>query len=135
MRHKYKPGARAGAQAQDRARGVVPIALASVYGGFFGAGLGVILTAVISITDPGNLRAIKSLKNLLATFVTAAAIVIFIAQGSVHWPATLCMLAGALLGGYLGGYLIRVLPAQAVRLFVIVTGAAMTIIYAARCWF
>ena len=60
----------------------------------------------------------------------AAAIVIFIAQGSVHWPATLCMLAGALLGGYLGGYLIRVLPAQAVRLFVIVTGAAMTIIYA-----
>ena len=127
---------RRGAQAQDRAaRGVVPIALASVYGGFFGAGLGVILTAVISITDPGNLRAIKSLKNLLATFVTAAAIVIFIAQGSVHWPATLCMLAGALLGGYLGGYLIRVLPAQAVRLFVIVTGAAMTIIYAARCWF
>ncbi|WZB69963.1 sulfite exporter TauE/SafE family protein [Achromobacter xylosoxidans] len=126
---------RRGAQAQDRAaRGVVPIALASVYGGFFGAGLGVILTAVISITDPGNLRAIKSLKNLLATFVTAAAIVIFIAQGSVHWPATLCMLAGALLGGYLGGYLIRVLPAQAVRLFVIVTGAAMTIIYAARYW-
>ena len=45
------------------------------------------------------------------------------------------MLAGALLGGYLGGYLIRVLPAQAVRLFVIVTGAAMTIIYAARYWF
>ena len=128
--------ARRRARAQDRAaRGVVPIALASVYGGFFGAGLGVILTAVISITDPGNLRAIKSLKNLLATFVTAAAIVIFIAQGSVHWPATLCMLAGALLGGYLGGYLIRVLPAQAVRLFVIVTGAAMTIIYAARYWF
>ena len=126
---------RRGAQAQTAPRGVVPIALASVYGGFFGAGLGVILTAVISITDPGNLRAIKSLKNLLATFVTAAAIVIFIAQGSVHWPATLCMLAGALLGGYLGGYLIRVLPAQAVRLFVIVTGAAMTIIYAARCWF
>ena len=113
MRHKYKPERAPArrAQAQDRAaRGVVPIALASVYGGFFGAGLGVILTAVISITDPGNLRAIKSLKNLLATFVTAAAIVIFIAQGSVHWPATLCMLAGALLGGYLGGYLIRVLP-------------------------
>ena len=89
MRHKYKPGARAGAraQAQDRAaRGVVPIALASVYGGFFGAGLGVILTAVISITDPGNLRAIKSLKNLLATFVTAAAIVIFIAQDRSTGP-------------------------------------------------
>lgn len=45
------------------------------------------------------------------------------------------MLAGALLGGYLGGYLIRVLPAQAVRLFVIVTGAAMTIIHASRYWF
>ncbi len=114
---------------------MLPIALASVYGGFFGAGLGVILTAVISITDPGNLRAIKSLKNLLATFVTAAAIVIFIAQGSVHWPATLCMLAGALAGGYLGGHLIRVLPASAIRAFVIVTGAAMTVIYAVKYWF
>ena len=52
---------RRGGQAQDGpARGLLPIALASVYGGFFGAGLGVILTAVISITDPGNLRAIKS---------------------------------------------------------------------------
>ncbi|AMG35801.1 sulfite exporter TauE/SafE family protein [Achromobacter xylosoxidans] len=127
---------RRGGQAQDGpARGLLPIALASVYGGFFGAGLGVILTAVISITDPGNLRAIKSLKNLLATFVTAAAIVIFIAQGSVHWPATLCMLAGALAGGYLGGHLIRVLPASAIRAFVIVTGAVMTVIYATKYWF
>lgn len=74
-------------------------------------------------------------ENLLATFVTAAAIVIFIVQGSVHWPATLCMLAGALAGGYLGGHLIRVLPASAIRAFVIVTGAAMTVIYAAKYWF
>ena len=133
MRRKQAWSARRRAQAR-RARRRTNRAGIGVWG-FFGAGLGVILTAVISITDPGNLRAIKSLKNLLATFVTAAAIVIFIAQGSVHWPATLCMLAGALLGGYLGGYLIRVLPAQAVRLFVIVTGAAMTIIYASRYWF
>ncbi|WZB75402.1 sulfite exporter TauE/SafE family protein [Achromobacter insuavis] len=124
---------RRGGQAQEsRARGVLPITLASVYGGF-GAGLGVILTAVISITDPGNLRAIKSLKNLLATFVTAAAIVIFIAREPVHWPATLCMLAGALAGGYLGGHL---RPARfGSPGFVIVTGAVMTVIYAAKYWF
>lgn len=116
-------------------RGVIPITLASIYGGFFGAGLGVILTAVVSITDPGHIRAVKSLKNLLATCVTAAAIVIFIARGAVRWPATLCMLAGALLGGYLGGHLIRVLPARVVRGIVLVTGATMSVIYAMRYWF
>jgi uncharacterized membrane protein YfcA len=115
-------------------RGVLPIALASVYGGFFGAGLGVILTAVVSITDPGSMRAIKSLKNLLATFVTATAILIFIVQGAVNWPTTACMLLGALAGGYAGGHLIRVLPASAVRAVVIVTGVAMTFIYAWRYW-
>ena len=86
---RRKPGAsarRRGAQAQDsRARRRTNRAGIGVWG-FFGAGLGVILTAVISITDPGNLRAIKSLKNLLATFVTAAAIVIFIAQDRSTGP-------------------------------------------------
>ena len=44
------------------------------------------------------------------------------------------MLSGALVGGYFGGYLVRVLPAIVVRWFVILTGAAMTIVYAVKYW-
>ncbi|MHC2438449.1 sulfite exporter TauE/SafE family protein [Bradyrhizobium sp. USDA 4451] len=111
------------------------LGLACVYGGFFGAGLGVILTAVLSITEPNDIRAIKALKNLLATCVSLAATVIFIGEGAVRWPETLAMLLGAMIGGYAGGYLIRILPAPIVRQFVIVAGAVMTAIYAARYWF
>ncbi len=111
------------------------LGLACVYGGFFGAGLGVILTAVLSITEPNDIRAIKALKNLLATCVSLAATVIFIMQGAVRWPETVAMLIGAVIGGYAGGHLIRVLPATVVRQFVIVAGAVMTVIYAVRYWF
>lgn len=119
---------------QRPTRGAAVLAAASVYGGFFGAGLGVILTAVLAITEPNDIRAVKVLKNLLATWVTAAAMVIFIAKGVVEWRETLVMLAGALAGGYAGGRLIRVLSPGFVRGFVIVSGAVMTVVYAQRYW-
>jgi uncharacterized membrane protein YfcA len=107
----------------------------SVYGGFFGAGLGVMLTAVLAITEPNDIRRIKVLKNLLASSVSLAAVVIFILQDAVRWHETAFMLGGALIGGYAGGHLIRVLPARNVRHFVIIAGVVMTVIYAARYWF
>ncbi len=110
------------------------LAGASVYGGFFGAGLGVILTAVLAIFDPGDIRAVKATKNLLAAGVSLAAVATFVLSGTVSWPATLVMLAGALAGGFAGGWLIRALPAAAVRWTVIIAGIAMTAIYARRYW-
>lgn len=112
----------------------VCLGAACIYGGFFGAGLGVILTAVLSITEPDDIRAIKALKNLLATCVALAATIIFIAQGAVRWPETIVMLLGAIIGGYTGGHLIRILPASYVRQFVIVAGVVMTVIYARKYW-
>lgn len=126
--------ARRGDAEPSRGLGLSVLGLSSIYGGFFGAGLGVILTAVLSIADPNDIRRVKALKNLLATSVSMAAVLIFIAQRAVHWPETLVMLAGALIGGYLGGYLVRVLPAVVVRWFVILTGAVMTVVYAIKYW-
>lgn len=126
--------ARRGDAEPSRALGLSVLGLSSIYGGFFGAGLGVILTAVLSIADPDDIRRVKALKNLLATSVSMAAVLIFIAQRAVHWPETLTMLAGALVGGYLGGYLVRVLPGVVVRWFVILTGAVMTVVYAVKYW-
>jgi len=126
--------ARRGDAEPSRGLGLSVLGLSSIYGGFFGAGLGVILTAVLSIADPEDIRRVKALKNLLATSVSMAAVVIFIAERAVRWPETLTMLSGAVLGGYLGGTLVRVLPAIVVRWFVIVTGATMTIVYAVKYW-
>lgn len=125
---------RADTEAGQR-RGLAVLGAASIYGGFFGAGLGVILTAVLSLQEPDDIRKVKVLKNLLATAVSLAAVTIFIVQDAVQWPETLVMLTGALLGGYLGGLLVRVLPAYIVRWFVIVAGIVMSIVYAQRYWF
>ena len=125
---------RRGGRAPSPLAGLGSVAGASVYGGFFGAGLGVILTAILAIHDAGDLRRVKVLKNLLATAVSLAAVAIFIFQGAVRWPETAVMLAGALLGGYAGGHLVRVLPAQATRWVVIVAGAVMTVFYAWEYW-
>lgn len=119
----------------SRMHGLAALAGASIYGGFFGAGLGVMLTAVLALAEPSDIRKVKVLKNLLATAVSLAAIVIFITQGVVQWRETLTMLAGALLGGYAGGLLVRILPANVVRWFVIVAGCVMSIVYARRYWF
>ncbi len=124
--------ARAG---RRRAGGLLPLGLASVYGGFFGAGLGIILTMVLSLDPAAGIRAVKALKNLLATCVSLAAIVLFVVRGAVAWPETLVMLAGALVGGYAGGHLIRVLPAHLVRAGVIAVGTVLSVVYALRIWF
>lgn len=124
---------RAGAAA-SRLGGLAGLAAASVYGGFFGAGLGVILTAVLSISGPTDLRKVQVLKNLLASAVTLVAVTIFIIQGMVRWRETLPMLFGALIGGYAGGHLVRILPSWIVRLIVIASGVVMTVAYARRYW-
>lgn len=114
--------------------GPVMIGVASIYGGFFGAGLGVILTALLSNSVSQDIRTVKVLKNLLATIVSLASTTIFILQGAISWPQTFIMLIGALIGGFMGGYLIRVLPAEWVRRAVIVSRCLLSIIYGIRYW-
>lgn len=123
-------------QSSKTARNALPaLILSSVYGGFFGAGLGILLSAVLALREPDDIRKVKVLKNLIAGSVSLAAVVVFIARDAVIWTAAVPMLFGALLGGYAGGHLTRWLPGWAVRAVVIGTGVFMSIYYARRYWF
>jgi uncharacterized protein len=106
----------------------------AIYGGFFGAGLGVMLLAAIAVTGHEEVRAANVLKNTLATVVNLVSVVIFISQGVVRWPETLVMLMGAICGGYLGGMLIKVIPPVVVRGIIIAVGLVMTVVYIGRYW-
>lgn len=120
-----------GKQGGLRAALLIPTA---IYGGYFGAGLGVMLLAVLSVTGSTDVRAANALKNMLATAVSAATLLVFAAQGVVHWPSTLVMLAGAVCGGLAGGHLVRLLPPQVVRAVVITVGTGMAVLYTWRYW-
>jgi len=107
---------------------------ATIYGGYFGGGLGVMLLAILGVLGIHDVRAANVLKNLLATAVSAVTIAIFVAKGIVDWPHTLVMLLGAACGGFLGGWLVRVLPPAPVRTVVIAAGSVITLYYAWRYW-
>ena len=107
----------------------------AVYGGYFGAGMGVMLMGVFSMTSDWALRSANAVKNLMGSAANWAAIAIFVVQGVIAWPETLVMLLGAIIGGFAGGKLLSVVPVLWIRRFVIVMGTVMTIIYAWRYWF
>jgi uncharacterized protein len=106
----------------------------TVYGGYFGAGMGVMLMAVFAMTSTWSMRGANAVKNLLGAAANWAAIVIFAAQGLIAWQATGVMLAGAVFGGLAGGRMLSIVPVVWIRRFVILMGTLMTIVYAWRYW-
>jgi uncharacterized membrane protein YfcA len=115
-------------------RVAVPLFLASIYGGYFGAALGVMYLAILSIGGLSDLRSTNVLKNILVTGLSLSSVWIYIWQGAVVWPAVFALMAGSIGGGYAGGYLIRVLPPRAVRIGIISFGTAATVIYGWKYW-
>jgi len=108
--------------------------LSGIYGGYFGAGLGVVMMAVLGATTAWEMRMNNAFKNIANVAANVAANVLFISSGMIAWHETLIMILGTAVGGYLGGSLVKVLPAQAVRLTICVSGVVMTAIYINRYW-
>ncbi len=106
----------------------------AVYGGYFGAGMSVMLLAILSVSATDDFRTTNVTKNLIAGLTSLVAVVVFVFQGIVAWPPTMVMMAGALVGGFLGGRLARVLPPDLMRGIVITVGTILTVIYAWRYW-
>jgi uncharacterized protein len=106
----------------------------SFYGGYFGAGVGVLLLGVLSIGTPGDYRAANVTKNLVTSLNSLVAATIFITHGSVVWTPTLIMMAGSLVGGLIGARLAQVAPHALMRIVVVAVGALLTLYFAWRYW-
>lgn len=100
--------------------------LIAFYGGFFGAGIGIMMLALLTMLRMEDIHAMNALKTLLNAAINGAAVVTFIAAGAVLWPQALVMLVGAVVGGYGGAYFAQKLDPQLVRRFVIAVGIAMS---------
>jgi len=114
--------------------GLALLAPTAVYVGYFGAGAGVMLLAILSLGHDRDFRTANVLKNLLGGVTSVIAVVVFIVNDSVAWPHTLVMAAGAIAGGYAGARAARVIPAPFVRVVVVIVGCIVTAIYARRYW-
>src|SRR5262249_6092547 len=106
----------------------------SFYGGYFGAGVGVLLLGRLSIGTGGGDRAANVTQNLATSLHSMVAAAMFIGQGRVWWQPTLLMLSGALVGAFIGARLAQVVPHAVMRVVVTVVGALLTVAFAWRYW-
>lgn len=103
--------------------------LITIYGGYFGAGQGIMLLAILSITENLELNILNLLKNLYATVANTIAAVLFAFSGLVVWKPAFILLIGAIIGGFIGGRLNNIIPPALLRKFIVSVGAFLTIYY------
>ena len=104
----------------------------AIYGGFFGAGLGILTLAALAIQGFEDIQDLNALKNLSSAVNYTTAAATFIVAGAVSWPHTLVMLVTALAGGYAGASPARRLPSIWLKRLIIVVGATLTVVYFAK---
>lgn len=112
----------------------VGVGAVAVYGGFFGAGIGVMLLAVLSIGIHQTLDRSNALKQVLSLVINLTAAVFFVFSGKVWWELAGVMSVGSAAGGQLGGRVVGRLDPERFRVIVVAIGAALTVIYAVRAW-
>jgi len=118
--------------ASHEALAVVPVFLASIYGGYFGAGLSVIVLAALGLLIDDSLTRLNATKQAIGFAANGAAAVLFLFSGQVHWVAALVMAVAAVAGGAAGGRLAgRVRPAT-LRLVVVTVGVVVGVVYLVR---
>ncbi len=121
-----------GAGATSEKWAVLPVGLAAIYGGYFGAGLSVIVLAVLGITLEDTLTRLNALKQVVAFSTNIAAAIFFLFSGKVVWSAALVMAVGALIGGALGGRLAGRVKPSTLRWMVVTIGVMVSIVYLLR---
>jgi len=103
-----------------------------IYGGFYGAGAGILELAVLDMLGFENIHLANALKVILTTAFNILALVIFIAFGKIFWVEALIMGTATIAGGYGGAWVAQRLPQLWVRGFVIAVGATMTVYFFLR---
>ena len=103
--------------------------LAAVYGGYFGAGLGVILMAVLGLVTDESMTRLNFLKQALGFVINLAAAIYFAFSGKVDWGIAAIMILGSLLGGWIGGKLANRIQPGILRWIVVTAGLIAAIVF------
>jgi uncharacterized protein len=116
----------------------------AVYGGYFGAGIGVLMLAGLSFAGLDNLHQMNALKVLLATLINGMATGIFIAQTAlvsvsgkgegIHWPLAIGMVCASVFGGFYGMHIARRIKQEKLRMLILLIGITLTLIYFWRAY-
>jgi uncharacterized membrane protein YfcA len=121
-----------GSHASHEALAVLPVFAASVYGGYFGAGLSVIVLAALGLLVDDSLTRLNAAKQTVGFAANAAAAALFVFSGQVHWTAGLVMAVAAVGGGAIGGRLAGRIHPGTLRAVVVSVGFVVGTVYLVR---
>lgn len=113
----------------NRAGVLIAQGIVSIYGGYFGGGIGILMLAALTLYGLRDIWLMNSLKILLAVLMNTAAVVTFILAGLVHWKLTAVAAVAAIVGGYAGIHAARKLPPGLVKGFIIGMGSILTVYF------
>lgn len=117
---------RAGEHAEARPRALhVSTFVAAIYGGYFGAGLGIALLALLGLLLPDDLQRLNALKGLLSLVIAAVAAVFFVVAADVAWRSALCVGGASLVGGIAGARIAQLIPDGPLRAAVVAYGVVV----------
>jgi uncharacterized membrane protein YfcA len=102
--------------------------LVAIYGGYFGAGVGILMLAALGFMGLSNIHRMNGLKNWGGLCMNAVAALLFAFSRLVNWPVALCMATGAIVGGYFGSRVAQRVGQRAVRIAIIVIGLGSGIV-------
>jgi len=106
----------------------------AIYGGYFGAALGVMYVAALALVLDETLNRINALKNVLSACVGLVTVVVFAVLAPVHWGAVLAVAPATIVGGYTGAHLARRLPARVLKALIVTFGTVVGLILVWRAF-
>jgi len=101
----------------------------AIYGGYFGGGMGIVMLAMLAVLGMTDIHAMNALKSVLGFVINGVAVITFIVAGAVYWKHGIVMIAGGIVGGYVGAHYALKMPQSWIRTFVVLVGAAMTVYF------
>lgn len=113
-------------------RGVIFQLFIAFYIGYFGAGAGILILAMLALLGMEQIHTMNALKALLTSVSNGMALLLFIFSHAVYWPETILMVVASMLGGYFGAYFAQKTKPEYVRAMVIVIGFVLSAYYFAR---
>jgi uncharacterized membrane protein YfcA len=117
-----------------RALAIVAQLGVGLYGGYFGAAMGIVMLAVLALIAPGDIQHRNAVKNVLSALINGVASLYFVISGLVSWRAAVLMTPGAIVGGFIGAHLARRASARAVRAMVVAIGLGLSALLAYRAY-
>ena len=102
--------------------------LVAIYGGFFGAGIGILMLATLGFIGLSDIHQMNALKNILGSLINVVAAIMFICRGLVEWPKVGIMTIGAVAGYYFGSHYSQKIPQVWVRRMVLAIGFGISAI-------